>query len=112
MSYKQPPVQRPLLISITCSLLYAAGLFGIVYTFTGAYAPYGIFYSAINTLIIVVIFAALSGVWGMERWGVYLFGILVMIKMGIDLYTGAFNKWELLLLVPLVIFTVMFRKMH
>jgi hypothetical protein len=112
MSDKSPPVLRPKLISITSSLLFAAGLFSIVYTFTGAYAQYGPYYSAINTLIIVLIFAALSGVWSMEKWGAYLFTILIIIKCSFDLYIGAFIWWELLLLIPVIIFFSQIKKMN
>jgi hypothetical protein len=111
MSAKPAPVIRPMAITITCSILYAAGLFSILYTFTGAFATYGLFYSAINTLLVVLIFAALSGVWGMEKWGIWFFALVVIIKFGNDWYSGAFLWWELLLLIPLIIFISQFRKM-
>jgi len=111
MSEKTAPVERPLLVTVFCSLLFAAGLFTIVYTFTGVFAPYGVYYSAVNTFIMVIMFAALSGVWVMERWGVYLFAVLVLVKFGIDFYSGAFSWWELLLLIPVIIFFSFLRKM-
>ena len=111
MSEKTPPVVRPVSITIICSILFAAGIFSIAYTFTGAFAPYGVYYSALNAFITVLMFAALSGVWVMEKWGVYLFSVMVLIKLGVDFYSGAFGWWELSLIVPVVIFVSQLKKM-
>jgi hypothetical protein len=105
------PVARPGIITALCSALLAAGTFNIIYTFTGIYAPYGLFYSAVHTLLTVVIFAAVSGIWAMEKWGVYVFLACLAIKFGLDLYTGAFRYWELVLLVPAIVFLMHIRKM-
>ena len=35
MSEKTPPVIRPVSITAICSILFAAGIFNIIYTFTG-----------------------------------------------------------------------------
>ena len=112
MSEKTPLVVRPVLITIICSILFAAGLFSIVYTFTGAFAPYGVYYSALNAIITVLIFAALSGIWAMEKWGVYLFSLMVPIKFGVDFFSGAFGWWELSLILPIAIFISQFKKMN
>lgn len=106
------PVNRPLAVTAICSLLFALGIFNIIYTFTGVYAPYGVYYSAVNALMVVIMFAALSGIWVMEKWGVYLFIVLIIIKAGIDLYSGAFSWWELLLLVPALLFLSQLKKMN
>jgi hypothetical protein len=111
MSDKKVPVLRPVIITVFCSLLFAVGVFTIIYTFTGVFAPYGVYYSAVNTFIIVIMFAALSGVWVMEKWGAYLFAVLVLVKLGIDFYAGAFTWWELLLLVPALVFLSGVKKM-
>ena len=73
MSDKKVPVQRPVIITVFCSLLFALGVFTIIYTFTGVFAPYGVYYSAVNTFIIVIMFAALSGVWVNGKMGRYTF---------------------------------------
>lgn len=112
MYEKPPPVLRPRVITALCSLLFTAGIFSIIYTFTGAFASYGVYYSAVNAIIIVIMFAALSGIWVMEKWGVYLFVLLTLIKWGLDLYTGAFSYWELLLLIPVIVFISQLKKMH
>jgi hypothetical protein len=104
-------INRPVPVTIFCSLILVLGLFNIVYTFTGVYAPYGLLYSAAHTLLTIVLFAAISGIWSMEKWGVYLFLAIVAMKFGLDLYTGAFHYAELLLLLPTAYFLVIVPKM-
>jgi hypothetical protein len=106
------PIERPGIITALCSALLAVGVFNIIYTFTGAYAPYGLLYSAAHTLLTVVIFAAVSGIWSMEKWGVYAFLACLAVKFGLDIYTGAFQLWELVLLVPAVVFILHLKKMN
>jgi hypothetical protein len=104
-------VQRPVFITALCVVLFAGGLFNIFYTFTGAFAPYGLLYSAGNVLLLVISFAALSGVWGMEKWGTWLFAVVIVLKLTLDAWVKAFIWWELLLLVPAVAFLVYYKKM-
>ena len=104
-------ISRPNLISITLYVLAFIGLFEIVYTFTGAFAPYGLLYPAANTLLIVGIFASFAGIWSMERWGVYVFLVILSLKFVLDIVTGAFSYWELGLLVPAAIFLFYIKKM-
>ncbi len=99
-----PPVNRPLPVTISCVLLYAAGLFVIIYTFTGVFAKHGLFYSGANVLFIIIMFAALSGIWSLEKWGVWIFLTILILKLGMDLWVRAFRWWELLLIIPLVLF--------
>lgn len=104
-------ISRPLPVTVFCSLILVLGLFNIVYTFTGVYAPYGLLYSAAHTLLTIVLFAAISGIWSMEKWGVYLFLGIVALKFGLDVYTGAFSYAELLLLLPCAYFLLLLQKM-
>jgi hypothetical protein len=104
-------VDRPIVGTIFCSLLLALGLFNIVYTFTGIYAPYGLLYSAAHTLLTIIMFAAISGIWSMEKWGVYLFLGVVALKFGLDIYTGAFHYVELLLVLPAIYFLLIMSRM-
>lgn len=104
-------INRPVIITALCSALLAAGIFNIVYTFTGIYAPYGLLYSAGHTLITVVVFASVSGIWSMEKWGVYLFLACLALKFALDAYTGAFKLWEIILLVPAVVFLAHLKNM-
>ena len=86
------------------SALFAIGLFTVLYTFTGAYAPYGLYYSAANVLLIIIMFAGLAGLWSMEKWGLWVFLVFVVLKLVLDIWTGAFHYAELLLIVAAIIF--------
>jgi len=103
---------RPLAVTITLFVMALLGLSSIIYSFTGAYAPYGLFYPAAHMLLIVGIFASFAGIGSMERWGLGLFLVMLALKFGLDLYTGAFRAWELALLLPAGIFLAHLKKMH
>lgn len=103
-------IKTPLAVTITIYLLAAAGIFNIIYSFTGVYAPYGLFYPAVIMLVTVGLFASFAGIANMEKWGLYVFFVMLAIKFGVDLYTGAFSYWNLLLLVPAGIFLAFYRK--
>jgi hypothetical protein len=105
------PVLRPVLVTALCVVLFATGLFNVLYTFTGAFAPYGLLYSAGNVLLLVITFAALSGVWGMEKWGTWLFAVVIALKLALDVWVKAFTWWELFLIVPVTMFFVYYKKM-
>lgn len=111
MSDKSSIVNRPVAITIVCSFLATLGLMSIIYTFTGAFASYGLLYPAAHTLLIVGVFASFAGIWSMEKWGVYLFLILLALKLILDAFTGAFSYWELLLLIAPAVFIYYLRKM-
>src|SRR6188768_3668223 len=104
-------ITRPNIVAITIYVLSFIGLFGIIYTFTGAFAPYGLLYPAAHTLLIVGIFASFAGIWNMERWGVYVFLVMITLKLVLDILTGAFSFWELALLLPSAIFLIHLKKM-
>lgn len=86
------------------SLLFLSGLAHIVYTFTGAFAQYGMYYPALSVLTVVLMFVALSLAWEGDRWGVLLFLLSVSLRIVLDLWAGAFNWWEALLLLPAAYF--------
>jgi hypothetical protein len=111
MEKKAVVVPRPLVVTWLCILLFAAGIINIIYSFTGAFAGYGVLYSAANVLLIIIFFAALSGIWAMEKWGVTLFSVLLGLKFGLDLFVKAFHWWELTLLIILVVFWIHRKKM-
>lgn len=65
--------------------LFALGLFDLVYSFTGAYAIFGILYPAAHALLNIILFLALSFIWSKKngrhgcfwgswwhRWGLIL----------------------------------------
>ena len=111
MEKKTVDIQRPLLVTWLCVILFAAGIFNIIYSFTGVFAAYGLLYSAANVLLIVILFAGLSGVWSMEKWGVILFSIVISLKLALDLILGAFHWWQLLLIIPVIYFWLNYKKM-
>lgn len=95
---------KPAWMSGLISALFAIGLFTVIYTFTGAYAPYGLYYSAANVLLIIFMFAGLAGLWSMEKWGLWLFLVFVVLKLALDIWTGAFQYAELFLVVAAIVF--------
>lgn len=102
---------RPLFVTIASVVMLVLGVFNVIYSFTGIYAPYGLLYTAIHTLLTVVMFAGIAGVWSMEKWGVFVFLIVIALKYALDIYSGAFSWWTLLLLVPAFVFLYYRKKM-
>lgn len=107
---------RPQLITILCVLLFAWGLGEIVYSYTGntALNKSGIdtLYPAVNALMVVFSFVALSGTWSMEKWGPVSFVIVVTLKLFVDLLFGHFNPIYLLGYIPAAIFLLALKKMR
>ena len=95
---------RPLPITIASYAVFAWGLGTIIYSFTGVYGQYGNLYPALNALSIIFMFASLAGVLNMEKWGKHLYALMMVLKWAVSYYYGAFSFWELLLVVPLIIF--------
>ena len=112
MEKKTIVVPRPLLVTWICIILFLAGMSNIIYSFTGAFAGFGVLYSAASVLLIILFFAALSGIWAMEKWGVVLFTILLALKFALDIFVKAFSWWELFLLIALVVFWINRKKMQ
>ncbi len=107
---------RPLLVTILCALLFAWGLFEIAYSYTGntALNKSGVdtLYPAVNALMMVFSFVALSGVWSMEKWGPITFAIVVSVKILVDLMFGHFNAVYFIGFVPAIIFLLNMKKMR
>jgi hypothetical protein len=111
MGKETTPLNRPPWLTWVIGLFYAAGLFHLIYMFTGAYAPYGNLYPAAMALLTVAMFAGLSGIWNMEKWGVWVFTAGVVVKLAVDLLAGAFQWPELALMVPAAAFLLLIKKM-
>ncbi|MFN5422622.1 MAG: hypothetical protein ACK5AO_05095 [bacterium] len=94
------------IFQILVGILFAIGLFDVVYSFTGSYARYGLLYPAAHVLLNIVLFLALSFIWSKERWAAWLFFSIVIIYLLLDLYVGAFSYLKLILLLPSVYFLV------
>ena len=86
------------------SILFLTGLALIVYTFTGAFAGFGMYYPALSVLSVVLMFVSLSLAWEMDRWGPVLFAVFVSLRLALDLWSGAFTWWETLFVIPLLYF--------
>lgn len=102
---------RPWPVTAASYSLFIAGIAQLIYSFTGAMAPYGRFYSAIQALLIVIMIAAVSGVLSMERWGIWLFVGVLAGKFAIDVWSGAFHPASLLWILPAFIFLRYLRAM-
>lgn len=109
MSVNSTP--RPVAVSIASIVMLVLGIFNVIYSFTGAYAPFGLLYTAFHTLLTVVMFAGISGIWSMERWGVVVYLIVMALKFGLDIFSGAFTYFFFLLLIPVFIFLMNVKKM-
>ena len=90
-------------------ILFALGIFDILYSFTGAYAPYGLLYPALHVLLTIILFLSLSFIWYREKWALFLYAGVVIAALGIDFFVGAFHLAKLLLLVPLPIFLYLWK---
>ena len=104
MSQKPSQAISETIFQILIGTLFAIGLFDVVYSFTGSYARYGILYPAAHVLLNIVLFLALSFIWSKERWSAWLFLSMVILHIGLDIYTGAFSYLKLILLLPSVYF--------
>ncbi|MBY0476517.1 MAG: hypothetical protein K2Q24_02640 [Chitinophagaceae bacterium] len=105
---------RPFLITILCSLLFAYGLWEIVYSFTGNIVLKGgvdTLYPAINALMMVFAFVGLSGVWSMEKWGPVSFVIVITLKLLVDAMFSHFSWWYAMGYIPAVLFLLALPKM-
>lgn len=112
MSDKKTVIERPLPVSIAAVVMLVSGVCNVIYSFTGVYAPYGVLYTAFHTILTVIMFAGISGIWSMERWGVYVFSIVLALKFALDIYSGAFSYLTLILWVPGFIFFAFAKKMN
>jgi hypothetical protein len=107
---EQKPTQlKENLFKILIGLLFGAGIYDILYSFTGAYAPYGLLYPAAHVFLTIILFMALSFIWSRERWALYLFAGIVFCHLGLDLYVGAFHVVKLLLFLPLAGFLLLWK---
>jgi hypothetical protein len=91
---------------ILLGCLFALGLFDLVYSFTGAYAIFGILYPSAHALLNIILFLALSFIWSKEKWAAWLFLGIVVAHMGLDLAVGAFEFFKLILFVPAIYFLI------
>lgn len=101
----------PLMMKIVCGLLFALGIFEIIYTFSGAYGHLHVAYSAINTFIVILSFVALSGIWAFERWGAIAFFFVILLKGISDYLFANLQLWQLLFILPAIFFLRQYKQM-
>jgi hypothetical protein len=111
MAKEKIPANRPAWLPWVLGLMFAAGLANLIYMFTGAYASYGNLYPAAVALLTVVMFAGLSGIWNMERWGLYVSLAACMGKGILDIIVHGYGPMDLFLLIPAILFIVLSKKM-
>lgn len=104
-------IVRPLAVTIASVVMLVLGVVNVIYSFTGAYAPFGLLYTAFHTILTVVMFAGISGIWSMERWGVTVFLIVMALKLALDSFSDALSYFTLLLLIPCFIFLYNYKRM-
>ena len=92
------------IFKIIIGILFAIGLFDVIYSFTGSYARHGILYPAAHVLLNILLFLALSFIWSKERWAAWLFFSIVITHLALDLYVDAFSYLKLILLLPAIYF--------
>lgn len=100
---------RDVIFKILLGVLFAMGIFDILYSFTGAYAQYGLLYPASHVLLTIILFLSLSFIWYHERWALFLFAGVILAHLGVDLFVGAFHPAKLLLLIPLPAFLFLWK---
>jgi hypothetical protein len=72
--------------------------------------PYAI-YPAVNALMVVFSFVAISGVWAMEKWGAITFPVVLILKMIADVIFAKFIIWYLIGFLPAIYFLKFYRQM-
>lgn len=107
---KRKPI--PLQLRFVCAVMFAYGIFEIIHTYTGIYSGVHVLYPAVNALVIVFSFVALSGIWSFEKWGPISFIIVLLLKYLVDFLFGKFDTWLLTGLIPALYFMTYYKKMR
>ncbi|MFZ9661316.1 MAG: hypothetical protein ACO29O_05495 [Chitinophagaceae bacterium] len=111
MSVDNVSPKRPVVITILISIIIIAGILNLIYSFTGVYASLGLLYPAAMALLTVGAVASISAIWVMEKWGVYVYTGLTVLKLALDFYVHALEWWSICFLVPVIVFWYWFKKM-
>jgi hypothetical protein len=88
--------KRPAFLAAVCLLFVLWGFWHIITMFVKVYPGIYTLYPAVNALMIVFGFVAISGIWSMEKWGPVSFVIVVALKLLVDTIFNQFNAWYLL----------------
>jgi hypothetical protein len=106
MTQKQAITPQEIIFNIVLGLLFALGIFDVLYSFTGAYAHLGLLYTAAHVFLNIILFLALSFIGSKEKWALWLFLGVIFAHIGLDVYVQAFDYLKLLLIVPFIYFWV------
>ena len=106
MATAQGSKAHHIIFNIVLGVLFALGIFDVMYSFTGVYAPLGLLYSAAHVFLNILLFLALSFIASKEKWALWLFLGVILAHVGLDIYVQAFDYLKLLLLVPFIYFWV------
>lgn len=102
--------RQNILTGTLIGVLLTLGIFDIIYSFMGYYAKWGVLYPAFHVLLNIVLFLALSFIWSAERWASWLFFVIVVVHVTLDLTLGAFSFWKLILFIPAAYFLLSKKK--
>ena len=97
MSENQP-IARPPLVTLLCAFVFAASIYLIIQTFSGAFAANGILFSPLIVLFIIIAITGAAGIWSMEKWG---FVVFMIAACGFQVVPLIFNVWSFTWLVPI-----------
>jgi hypothetical protein len=85
---------RPLPVTVSCFFLMAGGLVAILHAFSGATAVHSAFHPTIRAVSCLAVFTGVSGVWAMEKWGLWTSIAATFAFMGVDMAFGVFHPLE------------------
>ena len=89
---------RDVIFKTLLGVLFALGTFDILYSFTGAYAPYGLLYPASHVFLTIILFLSLSFIWYREQWALFLYAGVILAYLGVDFVLQRFPNLILILL--------------
>lgn len=88
---------RPLPVTLSCFFLMAGGLVAILHAFSGATAIHSAFHPAVRAVACLAVFTGVSGVWAMEKWGLWTTIATTFAFTGVDALFGVFHPVEALM---------------
>ncbi|RTL58659.1 MAG: hypothetical protein EKK37_10035 [Sphingobacteriales bacterium] len=105
MSQNQQTTTRPPLITLLCTFVFAAGIYMIIQTFSGAFQhdlkdSGKILFSPLIVLFIIIALTGASGIWTMEKWGFFIF---LIAACGFQVVPAIFGVWTYAWLLPVVL---------
>lgn len=84
-------------MTLSCFFLMTGGLVAILHAFSGATAIHSTFHPAVRAVACLAIFTGVSGVWALEKWGLWATVAATFAFIGLDVLFGVFHPIEVLL---------------